>query len=152
MKFRKVFLPVIAAGVLAVSAGSAFAGEADIKYRKSVMKAVGGHMTSMSQILKGEAGNMKDISAHADAMAGLAQAALSAFPKDSSKMDGDTEATMDVWDKHDEFKKVAMAFVDHSNKLAEAAKSGDKGTIGSALGALGKNACKACHDGFREKK
>ena len=85
-------------------------------------------------------------------MAGLAQAALSAFPKDSSKMDGDTEATMDVWDKPDEFKKVAMAFVDHSNKLAEAAKSGDKGTIGSALGALGKNACKACHDGFREKK
>lgn len=152
MKFKKVLVSTIAAGVLATAASAAFAGEADIKYRKAVMKAVGGHMTSMSLILKGEAGDMKDLASHATAMAGLAKAAEGAFPKNSSKMDGDTEATMDVWDKPEEFKKVSMAFVEYSDKLAEAAKSGDKAAIGGALGALGKNACKACHDGFREKK
>ena len=67
-------------------------------------------------------------------------------------MDGETEATMAIWEKPEDFKKVTMAFIAESEKLAQVAGSGDKAAIGAQLGALGKNACKACHDDFREKK
>jgi cytochrome c556 len=66
-------------------------------------------------------------------------------------MDGKTEAKMAIWEKPEDFKKVLMSFVAEADKLAEVAKGGDKGAIGAQLGALGKNGCKACHDGFREK-
>ena len=151
MKFKKILVSTIAAGVLATTASAAFAGEEAIEYRKAVMKAVGGHMKGRSMILKGQAGDMSDIASHASAMAGLAKATETAFPEGSGPMDGKTEAKMDVWEKPDDFKKVTAAFVEYSNALAEAAKSGDKAAIGAALGALGKNGCKACHDGFREK-
>ena len=44
-----------------------------------------------------------------------------------------------------------MAFVAETEKLAAAAKTGDKAAIGAQIGAVGKNTCKACHDGFKEK-
>lgn len=151
MTLKKTLFSVIAAGVIVSSAGIAAASEDDITYRKSVMKAVGGHMKSIALIVKGQAGDMKDIASHATAMAGLAKATATAFPEGSSPMDGKTEALMAVWEKPDEFKQVTMAFIAETEKLAEAAKSGDKGAIGAQLGALGKNGCKACHDNFREK-
>jgi len=152
MTFKRTLFSMIAAGLLVTSAGAAFAGEDAITYRKSVMKAVGGHMKSMALIVKGKAGDMKDIAAHASAMAGLAHASATSFPDDSTPLDGKTEALPAVWDKPEDFKKVSMAFITEAEKLAAAAKTGDKGAIGAQLGALGKNACKACHDDFREKK
>jgi len=130
----------------------AFAGEDDIKYRKATMKAVGGHMTAISTILKTDAGRPGDIALHANAMADLAKISAHVFPEGSSKMDGETEATMAIWEKPEDFKKITMAFIAESEKLAQVAGSGDKAAIGAQLGALGKNACKACHDDFREKK
>ncbi len=132
--------------------GQAFAGEDDIKYRKATMKAVGGHMTAIATILKAGAGQPSDIALHANAMADLAKIAAHAFPEGSSKMDGETEAKMDIWEKPEDFKKVTMAFITESEKLAKVAAGGDMSAIGAQLGDLGKNACKACHDNFREKK
>jgi len=151
MTFKKTLFSIFAAGVLVTSAGIASASEDDITYRKSVMKAVGGHMKAMSLIVKGQAGDMKDLAAHASAMSGLAHASMSAFPEKSSQMDGKTEAKMAIWEKPEDFKKVLMSFVAEADKLAEVAKGGDKGAIGAQIGALGKNGCKACHDNFREK-
>lgn len=152
MTFKKSLFSILAAGVLVTSAGIASASENDITYRKSVMKSIGGHMKAMSLIVKGEAGDMKDLGTHATAMAGLAKAAATAFPKESSAMDGKTEALMAVWEKPEDFKKVTMAFIAEADKLTAAVQSGDKGAIGAQLGELGKNGCKACHDNFREKK
>lgn len=133
-------------------ASPASASEDDIKYRKATMKAVGGHMTAIATILKTGAGDPADIPLHANAMSDLAKITAHAFPEGSSKMDGETEATMAIWDKPEDFKKVTMAFIAESEKLAKVAADGDKAAIGAQLGALGKNACKACHDDFREKK
>ena len=130
----------------------AFAGEDDIKYRKATMKAVGVHMTAIATILKTGAGQPGDIALHANAMADLAKIAAHAFPENSSKMDGETEAKMAIWEKPEDFKKITMAFIAESEKLAQVASGGDMSAIGAQLGALGKNACKACHDDFREKK
>ena len=134
------------------SASPDFTGEAAIKYRKAVMKAVGGHMGAMGSILK-EGDGLGSIADHAAAMAALAKiTAAEAFPQKSGPMDGETEALPAIWEKPDDFKKVTMAFVAEAEKLAEVAKGGDKAAIGAQLGALGKNGCKACHDDFRQKK
>ena len=53
--------------ILAGTSLPAPAGEGAIKYRQSVMKAVGGHMGAMATILKGQGGNKADLKAHAHA-------------------------------------------------------------------------------------
>ena len=151
MKIMPTLFSVAAASLILVSASTAFASEDDITYRKAVMKSVGGHMKAMSTILKTDAGDMKDLPAHADAMASLAKISAHIFPEGSGPMDGKTDAKMAIWEKPEEFKKVSMAFIAEADKLASVAASGDKGAIGAQLGALGKNACKACHDDFKEK-
>ena len=142
----------LALGIVAATAGTVFAGPGDITYRQKVMGAVGGHMGAMATIIKGQGGSMKDFAMHADAMAGLARAAQGAFPKDSTKMEGKTEALDAIWEKPQEFAKVSKDFLVYAEKLAAAAKGGDKAAMGAAMGELGKNACKACHTSFREKK
>lgn len=152
MKFS---IRTVAAAVIAVSAlaaGTAHAaGEADIAYRKAVMKAIGGQMTSMSTMLKSGTGDFKNIALHAEGMAGLAKIAPTAFPAGSGPEAGKTDAKADIWTKKDDFAKHLAAFSMEADKLAAVAKTGDKGEIGKQLGALGKNGCKACHDAYKEK-
>lgn len=151
MPLKRTLFSIIAAGVLVTSAGIATASEDDITYRKSVMKAVGGHFKAIALITKGQAGDMKNLAMHADALAGLAMAAPTAFPEGSGPMDGKTAALPAIWEKPDDFKKVLMAFAGETAKLAELAKGGDTAAIGAQIGAVGKNACKACHDDYKEK-
>lgn len=152
MTLRRTFYTVAAAAMLLTSAHAAMASEDDITYRKSVMKAVGGNFKAIALIAKGQAGDMKNLTIHTDSLAGLAKASMSAFPEKSGPMDGKTSAKSEIWDKPEDFKKVMMAFVAETEKLAEAAKSGDKAAIGAQIGAVGKNACKACHDTYKEKE
>lgn len=151
MRLTKFVASIAATAVIGLSAMSAFAGEDDIKYRQAIFKAVGGHMTAMATILKTDAGDMKDMTAHADSMLALAKIAPTIFPEGSGPDAGKTGAKANIWSEPAEFKEVLVAFEENASKLAMAAKSGDKGQIGAALGGLGKNACKACHDDFREK-
>lgn len=151
MKFTKPLASIAAAALISVTAASAFAGEADIKYRQAIFKAVGGHMTAMATILKTDAGDMKNMSMHADNMLQLAKIAPTIFPEGSDALEGKTGAKDNIWSEPEAFKKVLAAFEENAAKLAMAAKTGDKGQIGAALGGLGKNGCKACHDNFREK-
>jgi len=153
MKVSKLLtIAVLALGVSGVAASDAFADAGDITYRQKVMQAVGGHMGAMATILKGQGGDMKNFAAHADGMVALAMISQTVFPKDSSQMEGKTEALDAIWDKPADFAKVNMAFLENAKALAAAAKTGDKGAIGAALGGLGKNGCKACHTDFRAKK
>ncbi len=151
MTMKTTFFSVAAAGLILASATTVFASEDDITYRKSVMKSIGGHMKAMSTILKTDAGDIKDMPTHANGMASLAKIAANVFPEKSGPMDGKTEAKMAIWEKPEDFKKVMMAFIAETEKLAAIAGSGDKGAIGAQLGAVGKNGCKACHDNFKEK-
>ena len=138
---------IIAGTTLPVSAG-----EGAIKYRQSVMKAVGGHMGAMATILKGEGGNKADLKGHAHALAELAKIAQNIFPEDSSQIDGVTRAKDDIWDKPGEFKAVLKAFETESAKLAKVAQGADAAAFGDQFSALGKKACGTCHKNFREKK
>jgi cytochrome c556 len=125
------------------------ANENDIKYRKAVMKALGGHMGSIAGIAKGEIGHTKHMFGHATAINAIAAMTSDIFPKGSG---GDnTRAKDDIWQKWSEFEKTISAFQAASEKLLEAANSGDKGAVGAALGGVGKS-CGGCHKPFRKPK
>ena len=141
----------LASGVLAavvLVAGSAAADEGMIKYRQSVMKANGGHLTAVVTIIKGQVPFTDDLKGHTHALAELATIAGKVFPEGSGK--GETDALPAIWEKPEDFKKAYMAFQTAAAALAKTAETDPK-AVPAAVGALGK-ACKGCHDDFRKKK
>lgn len=154
----KTFLPtpwriLAAAAVISMTAAGAASADdgGEIKYRKAVMKSVGGHMNALVGIAKGETANKGDMAELAKGMLSLAKIAQNVFPKGSDSLGGETNALAKIWDDPADFKKVNAAFVDHAQNLVTAAESGDPKKLGAAIGALGKNACKACHDDYKKK-
>ena len=134
----------------AIFAGSAFAAEdSAVKYRKSVMKALGGHMGATASIVKGEAGAKHHLVAHAASMSSIARMTADLFPKGSDK--GDTRALPVIWEKPQDFAKVVQALEAATGGLVAAARSGDGNEIKNAFSAVGK-ACGGCHKKFRKKK
>ena len=134
----------------AVFAGSAFAAEdGAIKYRKSVMKALGGHMGATAGIVKGGAGAPHHLVAHAAAMSSIAKMAGDLFPKGSDK--GKTRALPVIWEQPYDFAKTVQALEAATGEMVAAARSGDGNEIKNAFAALGK-ACGGCHKKFRKKK
>jgi len=153
-KFKAMTRGILAVAVVAAVAATGVAQASDggeIKYRKAVMKSVGGHMNALVGIVKGETANKGDMVELAKGMLSLAKIAQNVFPKGSDNMGGDTDALSKIWDDPADFKKINMAFVDHARNLVTAAESGDTKVLGAAVGALGKNACKACHDSYKKK-
>ena len=121
----------------------------EIKYRKAVMKSIGGHMGAIAGIFKAQTGNSTNLGVHTQGMADLAKIAGSVFPAGSDF--GETGALPAVWDKPDEFAMAVKMFEDAAAKLNSAAMSGDMAATGAAFGGVGKS-CKNCHENFREKK
>lgn len=140
------------AALLAISftAPAAFADEAgEIKYRKSVMKSVGGHMGGIVGILKKSTVNAANLQTHTDGLLALSKIAGTVFPEGSDF--GETTVLPVVWEKPAEFAKAIKQFQDAAAGMAVAGKSGDMAQVGAALKPLGKS-CKNCHENFREKK
>ena len=137
---------VIIVGMLMSSAAVAD-GEAEYKYREGVMKTVGGHMSSLAGILRGNV-HMDDLKFHANGIAGLANIVPNVFPKGSGT--SKSEALPAIWSNADEFKMAMDKFVKAANGIAKAADSGEMSQIGPAMKSLGQS-CKGCHDDFREE-
>jgi cytochrome c556 len=124
-------------------------GDAEFKYRQGVMRTVGGQMSSMAAVLRGQV-HFDNLAFHARGMAELAEIVPHVFPEGSGV--SKSEALPAIWEKPDEFKEAITKFVDAANGMAKAAESGsgDMGSIGPAMKALGQS-CKGCHDNFREE-
>ncbi|MEG3620270.1 cytochrome c [Magnetovibrio sp. PR-2] len=147
--FKSAALALCLVSVTAVST-PALADEAgEIKYRKAVMKSIGGHMGAIVGILKGQTGNKANLAAHGRGLAELASITRSVFPAGSDF--GETEALPAVWEKPAEFAKAVSMFEAAAKGMETATMSGDMAAVGAALGKLG-GACKNCHENFREKK
>ena len=131
------------------SAGAIASDEGEIKYRKSVMKSIGGHMGAIAGIMKGETGNATHLKMHAQAMETLSGVVGDLFPAGSDF--GDTTVLPAVWEKPQEFAAAVKQLEDAAKGMNAAAMSGDMAQVGAAMGELGK-ACKNCHENFREKK
>jgi cytochrome c556 len=150
MSFKKTTLIACAAlAAVSITAPALADGGGEIKYRKAVMKSIGGHMGAMAGILKSETANKANLAVHAQGMAALSNIAGSVFPKGSDF--GETEALPVIWEKPDEFAKAAKMFQGAAANLEKASMSGDMAQFGQAFGELGKT-CKNCHENFREKK
>ena len=63
---------------------------------------------------------------------------------------GKTRAKPEIWENTDDFLEKYGNFKAAAAGLAEAAETGDKGTIAAAFKETG-GACKACHDEYKAK-
>ena len=141
-----------ASAVVAVAAGIGTASATDepenvIKYRQSVMSAIGGHTGSIAAVVKGEVSFTGHVAAHADSIAALSGAVLEMFPQGSDS-GAETRAKPDIWQDWDGFTEAAEAFEAAAGNLAQVAAGGDQAAIAAAFGDLGKS-CGGCHRPFR---
>lgn len=150
---RRAAVPVALA--LAVAAGPAAALAANepanvIKYRKNLMKAVGGHIANIGAVVKGEVDFTGDVGANAAAIVDLLMAAGHVFPEGSGV--GDTKAKPEIWSESARFEQALADSVAAAKSLAAAASGGGDmmAAVGPALAGLGKT-CGGCHRPFRAK-
>jgi len=145
---KVIAIALIAAFGFGLAGGPASADEAAIKYRQSVMKAIGAHMAAVAPIVKGQIDAKGHLPGHASAVAAMGAVTKDLFPKGSDA--GQTAALAAIWEKPDDFAKAVAAFETASAKFAETAQGGDMQAIGAAFGDLGKS-CGGCHQSFRKK-
>lgn len=152
---RSIGTAAFAAAALLLAGGASAQDEATradegaLKYRQSLMEAIGGDMASLSNIVKYGLAHPGHAAVHADGLAARAKLVAAAFERKVT--DGPTDSEPAIWEKPDEYKKAIEAFEAESAKLAEVAKNGDAAAIGAQLKATGKS-CGGCHDGFRKPK
>lgn len=142
---------------LAIAVGATTLSAADepanlIKYRQTTMKSFGAHMGMIAAVLKGQVSFSDEVEGHAHAINQMSKNLLRLFPAGSGTEAGETRALPAIWEKRGDFEATVMVLQDESAKLAQVAKSGDMAAIGAQVGALGKNACGACHKAYRKKK
>ncbi|MDZ7750450.1 MAG: cytochrome c [Gammaproteobacteria bacterium] len=118
-----------------------------IKYRQKAMASQGGHVSAMSQIVRGKVSYTEHMKAHAVGVAGVAGHIKSMFPEGSDF--GVTDAKMEIWERWADFEKAADEAKEAADALVVAVDSGDKAAIGDAFKTLGES-CKGCHEDFKE--
>lgn len=122
-----------------------------IKYRKQVMSAVGDHMKSIAQIVKGEVIFMDALPTHAKGLADVGKISLAAFEPEVLTGDEEkTTVTADIWSDWAGYEKSMAEMNDAADAFVAAVATGEKSEIGPALKTLG-GTCKSCHDDFRDK-
>ncbi len=139
---------VVAATLAGGPVAAANAPEHVIKYRQNLMKAVGGHISNVALLVKGQVDFAGGLVTDAQAIADLLRNAGVAFPEGTA--DGKTKARPEIWQDRAKFDLSLEDSIDKAQALALAASSGDMAAVGAALGALGKS-CSACHKSFRIK-
>lgn len=136
---------MVMAGSLSVAEST---GEGLIKYRQSVMSAIGGHMGAIARIVRGEAEFGDQLAAHAQALNDLAHMIPDAFGEPGS--DAETRSLPLIWEDHDGFLEDASALQAATADFAAAAETGDIAAAGAALGPVGQ-ACQGCHETYRSQ-
>ena len=149
----RVALAGVAALILATAAhaqaDAAKADEGPLKYRQSLMAAVGGDMAALSNLMKYGLSVPGAAATHADGLASHAKLVAAAFERKVTE--GPTDAEPAIWEKPDEFRQGIEKFQAETAKLAELARGGDLAALGQQLKATGA-ACGDCHDAFRKPK
>ena len=120
-----------------------------IKYRKNVMKAIGGHTSAAGAIVEGKVDFKRDLAEHARSLQTLTGDIPALFPKDSDF--GETKAKDEVWSKRADFEKRAKDTKTKAAAFAKAVQAGNQPGIAASFKELGES-CKACHKDFRKKE
>jgi cytochrome c556 len=122
------------------------------KNREALMKGQGKDLGSIKAYLDGK-GDQAQAEAGAVGLTESTRKIPDAFPSGSGgpSPDGKFAAKPLIWSEWSKFLDVQKNAVSKADVLLAAVKSGDKATIQTAFGDLGKNGCGACHETFREK-
>ncbi|RIK94737.1 MAG: cytochrome C [Proteobacteria bacterium] len=129
--------------------GEAKVDEGALKYRQSLMEAVGGDMAALTNILKYGLTVPGAAQVHAEGLASHAKLTTVAFERKVTA--GPTDAEPAIWEKPDEFAQSVQKFEAETAKLVDVAKNGDLAALGAQVKATGKS-CGSCHDSFRKPK
>jgi cytochrome c556 len=121
-----------------------------VKYRQTVMKAMGAHMKALSMISAKQVSGRAQASGHAEAVRAMSVGLVSLFPKTTARDKVHSEARPAVWVRWSEFEAAAKTLERESAQLATAANGKDDRKLAAALDATNK-ACGACHKQFREE-
>lgn len=119
-----------------------------IKYRQNVMKATGGHMGAIVDILKNRLPLADHIVDHARSIQQNSKMTLAMFPKGTGL--GNTKAKPAIWENWSKFESAVQDFERESVKLAKMAESGDMEALAKQVRATGKT-CGGCHRNFRKR-
>lgn len=142
---RFLFVLLIAVPALAADQASDV-----VKYRQSVMKAMGAHMTAMSLVVKKQIGDRSQLAAHAAALRDLSGGLPKFFPRGTGSEKTKTAAKNEVWQRFPEFEAGFAKLQRESSSLADAARRGDAKAFDAQFENVA-NACAACHRTFRVK-
>ena len=119
-----------------------------VKYRQNVMKATGGHMGAIVDILKNDLPLQAHILDHARSIQQNSKMTLAMFPKGTGL--GNTKAKPAIWENWSKFESAVQDFERESAKLAKVAESGDMEALAKQVRATGKT-CGGCHRNFRKR-
>ena len=137
--------------VTAVRAQTATPAEKAIEYRQAVFKVVAGNFGPLAQSAQGKV-ELQPAAArqYAERLSEISQFARDAFPDISRE--GKTRAKPEIWSERAEFDKLLKDLTDATKSLAgvTANAAAKPEEFKAAVGSVG-NACKSCHDRFREK-
>ncbi len=143
-------LSAISAHVLAQGAQPTPAERA-IEYRQAVFKVVAGNFGPLAQNAQGKVElPAPAVRKFAERLADIAEFTRDAFPEISRE--GKTRAKAEIWSDRIEFDKLVNDLNTQARALAAVTARADARPeeFKAAVGAVG-NACKSCHDKFREK-
>lgn len=147
----KRVLYLLFAIVVVMSGQYAMAQKAEdaIKYRQGVFRVIGWNFGSMAAMAKDKKPyDAEEFARNAEIVAFMSKLPLEGFTPGSET--GDTRAKPDIWLNMDDFKAKLEKMQQEVAALAKVAKSGDLAASKAQLGEAGQ-ACKACHDKYREK-
>ena len=145
------------AAAVALSVGSGIAAQAYaqekpetyIRLRKATQTVTLSQVRQMAPMVKGTQPFDAAVATRAATLIStLAPVFATAFPAGTDQ--GDTRARPEIWSQGDKFKAAMDRYFAESNKLVDAAKSGNVDSFKSQFGALSK-ACDSCHDDYRKK-
>ena len=155
MKSGMLALLVAAVAVSAMPnpASAQSAGQA-IEARKGLMKSNSRNFKIIAAFVKKGQGTAADVARSGRQIASNISAFPNNFPKGTSQGAGagKTRAKAEIWQNWSKFIGGAAKAAKLALDLSLAAETGDKGAIGKAMGALGKNGCGGCHKAFRGPK
>ncbi len=138
-----------------VPMAAATAGESDaVAVRQAMMKELGAHMRNIGAFLRG-AGTAADVAQRGQSIAAAAAKMPALFPEGSGIDDlglARTGAKATIWQRWEDFESAAQTLRQQAMAFTLAAQTGERGRIGAAMGALGRQGCAGCHRDFRQKR
>ena len=149
---KRLLLASLLLACSALFAGSALAQakpEDAIKYRQGVYRVISWNFGPMAAMVKGDRPyDAAAFARNAEIVAYMSKLPLEGFVPGSEN--GETKAKPEIWLDMDDFKAKLEKMQGEAAKLAEVAKGSDFNAVKAQFGETG-NACKACHDKYRNK-